>query len=311
MKSSISRLSIQTILSIALTAVAISPLHAEHHCPGNIASVTPRFVQRALIIIPVKINNTGPFDFMVDTGSQLSVIDPSLALELHLKSQGTVGLIAVTNYTQASIADVDTLETGSHIVQKPLVVVQDLGQIRAADPRIRGVLGENFFAHFDVFIDYSHKLLCLDESKNMGERLRGERIPLVAPQHPEDDPPFTGRLVVSVHLSDTGGRRILLQLDSGSDGPILYPGNKETEPSFLSLARLRGDSIRKAQRAFAPLPSQDMRIGSHIFSKVPFVTPANAELDIPGREEDGLLPTILFRSIYISFANRYVMLDPR
>ncbi len=39
------------------------------------------------------INHTGPFDFMVDTGSQLNVIDPRLAAQLNLKSQGTVGLV--------------------------------------------------------------------------------------------------------------------------------------------------------------------------------------------------------------------------
>jgi hypothetical protein len=48
---------------------------------------------------------------------------------------------------------------------KPLVVLQDLGPIQVTNPRIRGVLGENFLAHFDVLIDYAGGLLCLDEAK--------------------------------------------------------------------------------------------------------------------------------------------------
>jgi hypothetical protein len=36
-----------------------------------------------------------------------------------------------------------------------------------------------------------------------------------------------------------GTRPILLQLDSGSDGPILYAGNKETELPLLKRAKLR------------------------------------------------------------------------
>jgi ABC-type amino acid transport substrate-binding protein len=83
--------------------------HAEAHCPGNIASVTPRIVARALIVIPVKINQSGPFDFMVDTGSQLTVVDPALASQLGMKLQGTVGLVATVNYLQASVAVADTL----------------------------------------------------------------------------------------------------------------------------------------------------------------------------------------------------------
>ncbi len=44
---------------------------------------------------PVAINQRGPFDLMVDTGSQATVIDPSLAAQLDLKPQGRVGLVSV------------------------------------------------------------------------------------------------------------------------------------------------------------------------------------------------------------------------
>ena len=64
-------------------------------------------------------------------------------------------------------------------------------------------------------------------------RISGERISFVPPQHPEGELPFMDRLVISVHLSGTGTRPILLQLDSGSDGPILYPGSEEPEVQKL------------------------------------------------------------------------------
>ena len=80
--------------SLVLSATVVSTVSAETRCPGNVASITPRIVQGALIVIPAKVNEAGPFDFMVDTGSQTVVIDPSLASELHLKPQGTVGLVA-------------------------------------------------------------------------------------------------------------------------------------------------------------------------------------------------------------------------
>jgi hypothetical protein len=63
----------------------------------------------------------------------------------------------------------------------------------------------------------------------MGESERGEHIPPVPSQHPESELPFTERLVVSVLLSGTGTRPILLQLDFGSDGPILYASREETK----------------------------------------------------------------------------------
>ena len=77
--------SIQCLVWITLATVTLPALHAERHRPGRIASVSPRFVQRALIVIPARINQKGLLDFMVDTGSQITVVDPSPAVELGLK----------------------------------------------------------------------------------------------------------------------------------------------------------------------------------------------------------------------------------
>ncbi|MDW5267598.1 MULTISPECIES: retropepsin-like aspartic protease [Acidobacteriaceae] len=300
---------IQLLLCVGL-GINLSALQAEHHCPGNIDGITPRFIQRALIVIPVKINRAGPFDFMLDTGTQITVVDPLLASEIGLKSEGTVGLVKTASYSQASVATLDTLEAGSHVVANSYVVVEDLEQIQAADRRIRGVLGENFLAHFDLLIDYPQRLLCLDEARMMQEYVRGERIPLVAPQRPENELPLTERLVIPVRLSGTGSRQVLLQLDSGSDGPILYAANKKTVLPLLKRAKLRGDNSSKSQQSFALLPPQDMRVGSRTFSQVPFVTPVSTAQNLPDREEDGVLPTALFNGVYINFAHHYVVFNP-
>jgi Aspartyl protease len=305
---------VRASLSILLTAgmpLASTRIHAESRCPGNIAAEQPRVVAGALLVIPVRINHAGPFDFMVDTGSQLNVIDPALAAELGLKSQGTVGLVATASYRQASVTVLDSLEAGSHAVSKPLVLVQDLSPIQAADPRIRGVLGENFLAHFDVLIDYRRRLVCLDEAKMLEGGLRGEHVPLVSPRDPENQVPFSERLVISVHLSDAGNREILLQLDSGSDGPILYAGNRKLQESLLKRARLQGPEVGEPRRAFAVLPPQDMRVGDRVVHNVPFVTPVRAAADVPDREEDGILATVLFERVFINHTERYVILNPR
>jgi hypothetical protein len=299
------------VLIFAAMPITTVPIHAGTHCPGNIASVTPRVIAGALLVIPVKINHSGPFDFMVDTGSQITIIDPALASQLTLRPQGTVGLIATASYMQASAAELDELEVGSHVVEKPSVVVQDLGQIRAVDPRILGVLGENFLAHFDLLIDYPRKLVCLDEAKAMQPSIGGEHIALVTPRNPENELPFTERLVISVHLSGTGGRPILLQLDSGSNGPILYAGNKELEEPLLKRVSVHGDRASHMQQAFALLPPQDIRLGARTMRQVTFVTPVSVQQNIPNRGEDGLLPTVLFQRVYVCHSDHYVVFDPK
>jgi Aspartyl protease len=299
------------ILLAAGFLFTLVPSHAEAHCPAGVASLHPRIVAGTLLVIPVNINQSGPYDFMVDTGSQLNVIDPSLASELNVKSQVKVGLVAAATVFQASIVVLDSLQAGSQIVAEPVAAIQDLGPIQTADPRIRGVLGENFLAHFDVLIDYSRRLLCLDRARLMEKDIRGERIPLVASGHRDTDVPFSERLVISVNLSDTGTRPILLQVDSGSDGPILYAGKKELELTLLKRARLQGPEVSEARRAFAILPPQDMKLGARTLRQVPFMTPANRAQNIPDRKEDGILATVLFQRVYVSHSDHFVIFDPR
>jgi hypothetical protein len=317
MKHLFSHCTLPLLATVTLATVTLPALLAESHCPAGIVSVTPRFVQRALIVIPVRINQKGPFDFMVDTGSQVTVIDPSLASQLDLKPQGRVGLVSVASYAQASATVLDTLEADSKVVDKSPAIVQDLRQIQAVDPRIRGVLGESFLSHFDLLIDYGHRLLCLDETGAMRDSVRGERIPFVPPQHPKgelpfDELPFMERLVISVQLSDTGKQPILLQLDSGSDGPILYPGSEQPEiQALVHAATLQRGSATSAQRAFAVVPPQNMQIGNRILSHISFVTPVFAAKDLPRQHEEGLLPTVLFQRVFISGTGHFVVFDPK
>src|SRR5258707_14775227 len=127
------------LASITLAAT-ILPVHAEPHCPGNVVSLRLRLVQRSQIIVRVTVNHTGPYDFLVDTGSQVTIVDPALAAELHLRIEGTTGFVGVGFRTRPSFAHLDILEVGSHALANPLVVVQNLEHLQAVDPHIRGIL---------------------------------------------------------------------------------------------------------------------------------------------------------------------------
>jgi hypothetical protein len=124
--------------------------------------------------------------------------------------------------------------------------------------------------------------------------------------------PFIERLVILVHLSGTGTRPILLQLDSGSDGPILYPGSEQPEvQTLIHAATLQGGNATSAQRAFAVVPPQNMQIGNHILTHISFVTPVIVAKNLPKQREDGLLPTMLFQRVFISGTDHFVIFDPK
>src|SRR6266567_1058602 len=136
MKFASLRNSLCVLLATAFAFTSISS-QSETRCPGILPTLHPRIVAGALIVIPVKINQSGPFDFMLDTGSQLNVIDPALAAQLNLKSQGTVGLVAAAAWSQASVGVADSLQVGPQTVLKPLVVTQDLGAIQLEQPLLK------------------------------------------------------------------------------------------------------------------------------------------------------------------------------
>jgi hypothetical protein len=70
-------------LASASLALATFPAsYAESHFPGNVTSLRLRLVQRSQIVVPVKINHTGPYDFLVDTGAQVTIVDPALLSRL-------------------------------------------------------------------------------------------------------------------------------------------------------------------------------------------------------------------------------------
>jgi hypothetical protein len=298
------------LASITLATVILPALHAEPHCPGNVTILRFRLVQRSQVIVPVTINHTGPYDFLVDTGAQVTTVDPALAAELHLRIEGTTGFVGVGFRTRPSFAHLDILEAGSHTVANPLVVVQNLEHLQAVDPHIRGILGGNFLGHFDVLIDYAHSMLCLDDTKVMQPEVKGKHIALVTPPHPGGGVLFTEPLIISVHLSGIAARPLLQLLDSGTNVPLLYDSGKEIAGGFSVNAPIRDRGPDGVERVFAVLPPQDMQIGTLAFRQISFVTLAGAEKHVPKVEVDGLLPTALFRRVYISYADRFVVLEP-
>jgi len=66
--------SLGVLLATVFAFTSISSMQ-KTRCPGDIAGLRPRVVAGALLVIPVKINQAGPFDFMVTQAprSRLSI----------------------------------------------------------------------------------------------------------------------------------------------------------------------------------------------------------------------------------------------
>ena len=297
--------SFKVFASLVLAATVVSTLSAETRCPGNVANLPFRTVNRHQIIVPVSINHAGPFSFLLDTGTQMTMVDPALAAAIHLETTGKAEVASVGMQAAASFAQVGLVEAGSHSVANQKVLVYDLANLQATGLNIQGVLGEDFLEQFDMLIDNGHSLLCLDDSAAMRGEVKGSRIPLLAQA---DGSQLASSLIVVARLSD-GMRPVRLKLDSGSNVPFLYNTSE-----YMALGMFRGASLHGgsggAQKTFMALPPQDVRIGSAELGKVPFITIAGVQKNTHASQFDGLLTMGLFKRVFINHADHYAVLEP-
>jgi hypothetical protein len=299
--------SFRLILSFTLFLLNSSMVFGEAQCPGNVAPVQYHSLPHSHIGISLSLNGSGPYEFMVDTGAQITVVDPALARELKLEVTGSLNIVTVASHVEAPLVSATVVEVGPASVHGVQMAVEDLGPIQSDYPGLRGVLGNNFLSHFDLLIDNPHKMLCFDDSRRMQQSLRGEHVPILSGVISNSGSTSAAAILVSVHLPDDNKQGSVLRLDSGSNVPLLY-----VDHQARTSARVQGSTIgKKAQFVYAFTPERNVRVGTQKEMQIAFATPAvNGHL-YSRAGEDGVLPTTLFKRVLISAADHFVMFDPR
>src|ERR1022692_1903821 len=123
--------SFKVFVSLVLTVNIVSTLSAETRCPGNVASLPFRTVNRHQMIVPISINHAGTFSFLLDTGTQMTMVDPTLAATLPLETTGKAEVASVGMQATASFVQADQVQAGSHSVAYQKVLVYDLQNLQA------------------------------------------------------------------------------------------------------------------------------------------------------------------------------------
>ena len=296
--------------AFVLAAAIVPALPAEPHCPGNVASVPLHLTNRHHMIVPVSVNHSGPYNFLLDTGNQITMVDPSLAAELHLNTLGSAEVAGVGFHAAASVAQLDVLEVGSHAVANQRVVVFDIQNPHSADLHFRGVLGVDFLGQFDMLIDNDHNLLCLDDSSAMRADVKGPHIALLEPTRAAEGMPAFMSLIILARLSN-GERPVRLKLASATNVSFLFNTYRYLPLGLLRSTSLLGGGLDGAQHPYATMPLQDLQIGSLEIPKVPFVTFADSPEGLSRTSAfDGLLTLGLFRRVFICHAGRFAILEP-
>jgi hypothetical protein len=119
------------------------------------------------MVVRVSINHSDPYNFLVDTGSQMTIVDQTVATDLHIATAGKTDVAGVSFRGAGIFAQVETLEVGDHVITDQRVVVYDMKSIQDAGFGLSGLLGEDFLSRFDVLIDRAHNYLCMDDTGAM------------------------------------------------------------------------------------------------------------------------------------------------
>ena len=255
------------------------------------------------IVVPVTINGAGPYDFLLDTGATDTIVDRKLAEGLHLPLAGKMTVKTAQGDVTAPVVDIDSLSMRGAIVRRLTVVSVD----RYANmlPNVRGSLGEDFLQNFDLFLDNRRHLIQLESGTGqLADMLTGEHMPLSLNGSYEHEP-TRNRLVVIANIP--GNKNLKLQLDSGTARILLF--SKLNQPSLVT----EEWNINFEGGIFGSSMVADVQTIRHLqlgHKTLPDLAVLVARGNIPPRDTDGLLPTSLFRSIFISHSGKFVILDP-
>jgi predicted aspartyl protease len=246
------------------------------------------------------VNGAGPYDFMVDTGATVTVLDAALFQELGLRAEGSSQISSSGGATDQILSVVQEITLDSLSARNITVVSMKSPMTGTGYYGVRGILGENFLRHFDILLDNQHRRMTLDTGEGLADSLAGEHLPITFPSLPQGGE-NRYQPVISVTVQAYGQASLLL--DSGATTLVLFKWRNRLQAS-VSEMRLR------TVNGSLPCESTNDRVslGKGMVSDFRILK-CQSETVKP-QDRTGVLPTAIFKQIFISHAGSYAIINP-
>ncbi|CAN5430061.1 hypothetical protein BH10PSE12_BH10PSE12_37810 [soil metagenome] len=191
---------------VAPTLAAIWPCLAAAQPPPLDPEDPPAVVRTGVdlserITIPIRIDGKGPYDFIVDTGSQRTVISRELATTLALAADTPVSVLSITGISDVDTVTVPTLSFGSSKmkgVQAPVFAGDALGAA--------GLIGLDGMRSKRLILDFQKKRMDITSSN---KRLPSDSEAIIVEARTR-----LGQLILID--SSANGEKVHVILDTGS-----------------------------------------------------------------------------------------------
>ncbi|HNJ47720.1 MAG: aspartyl protease family protein [Novosphingobium sp.] len=199
---------ISPFLAPALALVAAMPMLAGQDGSQQASEVDVIAIGRDNhdhMTVPVKVAEQGPFRFMIDTGSQNTVLSTGVATQLALKPSSRAKLVGVAGSQIVDMVHVEQIDLGRRSyygLQAPLLESGDMG----AD----GILGLDSLQGQRVLVDFRKGLVAVDDARKLGGN-SGYEIVVTARRK-------SGQLIMTDAVID--GIKVNVVIDTGSETSI-------------------------------------------------------------------------------------------
>lgn len=117
-----------------------------------------------LVVVPIFVNEKGPYDFALDTGASRTVISLELAAEFGLTTEKISQMTAGGGNGTVSRVQLSSLAIGAARQENLAAAASDfLTQLNAElGSKLHGIVGYDFLRHYRVTLDYPREALTLE-----------------------------------------------------------------------------------------------------------------------------------------------------
>ena len=280
---------------------AVSACAASHAESDTNTHLRVRTIAGYLMVVRVSINDRGPFDFLIDTGTNTTLIDPQLATELALQPKDRLKLASLASARDVPRYFFQTFRIGPASVSNQEALAVPLTQLTALDHKIRGVLGMNFLLQFSFRLDYEHRTLDLYPFPESAQVPAGLRVPVEINE---------SRLLIEVGSDASPSGSWRLALDSGIAQFLVFQDRiAASERSCGNANCLMQVATNLADHRASTILLHDVSIAGAHLPETQVVVLHN-DLQKPSDHQDGLLPAAPFRSVFFDRTNATVIFSP-
>jgi predicted aspartyl protease len=114
----------------------------------------------SLVVVPVMINDHGPYKFLLDTGANKTVLSAAVADQLGIPKGRAQMLLSPGGNAPVTARVLRTLELGAARLENVEIAVGKLGLLRTLN--VDGMLGSDYLRRFKVSIDYDNQIVDIE-----------------------------------------------------------------------------------------------------------------------------------------------------